>query len=197
MIHASRATLKTVAVAVALGVSLVGCGGRATNHSATGTGTRSSQSTGTVTTSAQSNCHGGVGRPLQPRAVLAVFRHHGFSVKATTNESDCLLAEPSATAYVVTNTPEGLPPDEFNRIQDSEGSLYCEVSQTPSYGPWLQKNLHAPANSPIYNGRKAEASFSNVHCLLYAGDARQAEQVKRFDRAVTELARSVGASHPR
>jgi hypothetical protein len=185
MIHAARGALTAAAF-----VLLTGCGGRAPAESASGIETTGSPLS---ILKGAGICRGGASRPLKTRTVVATFRRYGFLVKATRNKSDCLLAAPG-TAYAVTNASFDLAPDESNRINEAQGTLNCTVGQMPLFRRRLQKDLHAPANSPIFHGRKAEAFFSNLNCLLYAGDARQEEQVMRFDRAVTELARSVGAS---
>jgi hypothetical protein len=77
----------------------------------------------------------------------------------------------------------------YVRIQDTEGTIDCLLSKRSIYAGKPQTDLHAPAYSPIYHGRKAEFSFANVDCVLHAGDAKADEQVARFALAVSELVR--------
>jgi hypothetical protein len=155
----------------------------------TGCGGGGGDVTPVVEPGAGSSCRGGAARPIPVRRVVAAFRRNGFSVYATTKSLGC---EFSDKAYVVTNADYDIDPDKYQRIQNTEGTINCSLSTSSIYPGKPQLDLHAPAYSPIFHGRKADFSFANLDCVLYAGDARANEQVGRFARVVKELLRHSG-----
>ena len=118
--------------------------------------------------------------------VELVLTEAGFSVQAgAVAACDGLTPKADVLAWL-TNEEKG----PYEEVQDREGIVSCEIFRGPVYPPELEKDLDAPANSPIFSGRKANFRVKNVYCNMYAGDDRQDEQVARLDDAMTRLERS-------
>jgi hypothetical protein len=133
----------------------------------------------------QGNCRGGPARPLAVREVIHAFRANGFTVSPLTKHDLC----DRSIAYVVTNANYELPSDVYKRIEETQGALTCWVSPASLYGAKPLTNLHAPAYSPMYHGRKAELSFENLKCVLHASNSHPDQQVARFVHAARQLGR--------
>ena len=77
-----------------------------------------------------------------------------------------------------------------NHAEKDDGALTCWIWPHSMYERALDLDLHAPANSPVSNGRKAELSFANVECVFRASGANAEQQVSRFPNAARQKAAS-------
>ncbi len=91
---------------------------------------------------------------------------------------------------------EEMPVELTNSLDDEiaerEGTVFCGVRRGPIWGPKLEKDLDAPASSPIFSGRKAEFSVANVECSIYPNGPRSGAQIRRMERAMEEIDRLAG-----
>jgi hypothetical protein len=135
------------------------------------------------TVSADPTCSGEPG-PISVDDVIRVLTEAGFSVfdegvaicDGLTPRQDILGG--------VTNEGSGA----YEEVQQREGIVTCTLFRG-SVGPSeLEKNLHEPAYSPVFVGRKAKFRLKNMSCLMYAGDEHQDAQVAKLDGAMTRLA---------
>jgi hypothetical protein len=124
--------------------------------------------------------------PLESKAVVRAFRKHGFSVRSSTTSEDCkgfLVTDANdAPGFAISNTTGtgGSPGDE--------GTLYCLLRQGPIWGNELKFNGRAKPASPIFSGKKAQATFTNLECTLYPKGTNAGDRVGAFRQAMQELA---------
>jgi hypothetical protein len=118
--------------------------------------------------------------------VVRALRTHGFSVRSSTTSRDCggfdVSDADEAPGFAVSNA------DGAGRAPRGEGTLYCLLRQGPIWGRTLEFGADAKPSSPIFTGRKAEASFANLECTLYPEKRNAAERVRALRRALRELA---------
>src|SRR5215210_1498371 len=114
----------------------------------------------------------GRAEPLGSDAVVRAFRKQGFSARTSTTSRDCggfdVADGDEAPGFAVSNT------DAAGRAPGSEGTLYCLLRQGPIWGPTLELDADAKPSSPIFTGKKAEASLANLECTLYPDEANAA-----------------------
>jgi hypothetical protein len=124
--------------------------------------------------------------PLGSEAVVRALRKHGFSVRSSTTSEDCkglaVFNADEAPGFAISNT------DALGGSPGDEGTLYCLLRQGPIWGKKLEFNGNAKPSSPIFSGKKAEASFTNLECKLYPNGSNADDRVSAFRQAMQELA---------
>lgn len=161
--------LTASAVAFTVVVGAASCGG--------GNGSTKTDGAGTV-------CRG-VAKPVSVAAAREALRDAGFSVERVTvrrcrgdTRREDILAE-------LSNENMG------DRIEEEQGSVTCAIYRGPIYNGF-NRDLHEPAASPIFTGRKASWWFANVECDIYPSERNPDEQVAKLNSAMETLARGIG-----
>jgi hypothetical protein len=147
---------------------------------------------------ASTECAGDRTRPITQDVLIATLRQNGFTVHPDPTDVVCTSSDPvvrsdpdedmpiSVTNILFEGPHENI--DLHDRIGKREGHVSCGLRRGPIWGA-LEKDLDAPAASPIFSGEKATFSVANVECTIYPDGPKSGEQVRNLDRAVTKLAR--------
>lgn len=135
-------------------------------------------------------CSGGEARPLSIQVVARTLREHGFNVQPEGRSEICGGVGAEEVVADLTNVHFDGPYENIeshDEVQRREGMVICAIRRGPLWGNTLQKDLDAPAASPIFSGPKAVFFLANVECTIYPDEDRRQEQVGRLDRAMTRL----------
>jgi hypothetical protein len=130
-------------------------------------------------------------QPLAIAEVARTLRGQGFSVAR--DEGSALCSAPQVAA-VLTNIHFDGPNENISvhdEISERQGHVSCAVERRSAWGTKLHKDLHAPAASPIFSGRKARFWLANVDCTIYPEGPTTEFNVRRLESAMKRLERSI------
>jgi hypothetical protein len=140
---------------------------------------------------ASPTCPGGRTHPFAIADVARTLREQKFSVAR--DEGSALCSAPQVAA-VLTNIHFDGPNENISNhdeISKREGHVSCAVERRSARGAKLRKDLHAPAASPIFSGRKARFWLANVDCVIYPEGRQTESNIRRLEVAMKQLARSL------
>jgi hypothetical protein len=140
---------------------------------------------------ASPRCPGGRTQPLAIADVARTLKHHGFSVGRDDGSALCSAQQ---VAAVLTNIHFDGPHENISahdEISEREGHVSCAVERRNVSGTKLRTDLHAPAASPIFSGRKARFWLANIDCVIYPEGPTTERNVKRLELAMKQLERLV------
>jgi hypothetical protein len=134
------------------------------------------------------SCAGDPTRPISAETLRGTLARHHITVRPHYDGVICggFIGSPAE------EMPVELSNDSDETAMKREGTVFCGLRRGPIWGPKLEKDLDAPASSPIWSGEKAEFSVANVECSIYPDGPRSGAQVRNLDRAMEEIHRLAG-----
>jgi hypothetical protein len=133
------------------------------------------------------SCAGEPTRPITSAMLKRTLEQNGFTVRPDRESVICggLGSADEEMPVELTNSLD-------SEVADREGTVFCGLRRGPIWGAELEKDLDAPASSPIFSGEKAEFSVANVECSVYPKGPRSGAQVRSMERVMEEIDRLAG-----
>jgi len=129
------------------------------------------------------SCAGEQTRPISETILRSTLARHHITVRADPEAVICGTGDPAE------DMPVELTNLDDEGLAEAQGNVFCGLRRGPIWGSTLEKDLDAPASSPIFSGEKAEFSVANVECSVYPRGPESGKQVRNLERAMEELAR--------